>query len=292
MTPLQVQFCYYIARGNAEKAQAMLPRMTGEHSLYDGTRTPAVFCLWAAKQPDRLRVLRKLAELYPDIPHPKDAIPAVPSSIEETVCKVLVPELKPHLRDLLSSILKAAPDEIRKDFHHQDGFEILSCAAALKFILSHNAFKDNTAAWQDLTSRVLKQLLNFTQSQFEDTQATYQTANTAPATVKAALNERSQTGFTKLFPTVKQTPQTPSTDDKENDFEPENENNKYAQSRSVSQGFFTSRPLHGRQTFAAHSTITPNLHGTTPPPTPKCLGTSLDLVASRPPIPFRKPSSH
>ena len=202
MTPLQVEFCYQVAHGNVKQAQVLLPQMIGTDSLFEGTRTPAVFCLWAAKQPDPQLVLAKLAELYPTISDPVVSPTHQRLSIEETVCEVLVPAIRPHMHRLFSSIVNATPQKIRADYA-KAGFEIISCAAALQFILSHQAFKDNAENWKKLTTQMLQQLLALTKEQLEMTEReSSHTAHAAPDSVKALLKQTTPPSarFSTLFP--------------------------------------------------------------------------------------------
>lgn len=291
MTPAQVQFCYFVAHGNAAMARKLLPELERDDTLFHGTRSPAIFCLWAAKQPDRHSVLKKLAELYPNVPTPQKAYPAVPASIEKTVCEILVPAIQPHLRRLLSSIVNANPKEIRSQHHAKAGFDTVSCAAALQFILSHRAFKNSASEWKELTTRVLQQLLTLTKTQLAEASEAPSLPQKPPASVTAVLRENN-TGFTPLFPSVKPTPTPSHEDNNENDRVVDITQHKVG---AASRGFFTSRPLHGRQSLTS-ANITPDLHGSTPPPAPQCVNqalSSFELVAGRVPTPLHKlPKKH
>lgn len=305
MTPLQVDFCYHVAQGNSKQAEILLQKMQDENSpdyLFKGNPSPTVFCLWAAKQSNLQLVLDKLTELYPN--HHQPNINAtdlkVPVSIEDTVCAVLVPVIKPHLHGLLFSIVNATPQEIRADYA-KTGFEIITCAAALRFILSHQAFKDNADDWKKLTTRMLQQLLTLTKDQLElSSDQNTEIPHAAPDTVKAMLKQApmpSAARFAALFPGLSN-PKSPQ--EVPDTFSSNEENDQenivpILPKLGASKGYFTSRPLYGRP--SARDIGVNLMNATTPvqpPPTPQCvhqsrLHASYDLVAANPLIHTRTP---
>lgn len=298
MTPKQVEFCYHIAYGNVEQAQALLPNLIGTENFHK----LAIFCFWGAQQSDPQAMRKKLPELYPNVPAPIQSPTQTQSHPpEETVCLVLVPVIKPQLRSLLKSILQAEPDEIRDDYVTKAGFEIVSCAAALKFILSHRAFKDNADDLKSQTTRILNRIFKLTTLQLMAPEYnTDDLTHDVPNTVKAVLQQSPTTvsDFHARFPglgnhhTADPTRGTqPNTADKLNyteaeAVEVENEENidPVLPKMGASKVFLTHRPIYGLQREVSTHTHMQQASNSKPqPPIPNSLhqALSLEMVASR-----------
>ncbi|MBS0288767.1 MAG: hypothetical protein JSS07_01860 [Proteobacteria bacterium] len=110
MSPEQVQFCYAIAQGKpySEHLPVQLLPKNDVFKNADFRFYPGIFALWAYQQTSAHIIIKKLQQLYPNEPIPKDFKAASIQEIRDYIKEHIFPQVKNSLFPLLQNFASLA----------------------------------------------------------------------------------------------------------------------------------------------------------------------------------------
>lgn len=158
----QVQFCFAVAQGNAQKANELLLRIRLIPQM-DVLKQPnfqpfpAIICLWMIRQAESQSAIQQLQQIYPQVSLAENNTPASMQVVRELAVKLVFPQVKAALLPLLHNIaLLAGSDDALATAVQR--FHVLACTQALEFILTDPYFNDVGAHKLQIINTVLTKL--------------------------------------------------------------------------------------------------------------------------------------